>query len=98
MDGGSKSVAGILFVKKILPFLAPHEEGMERRFSLRRLIEPAVSITKKTKLHNLFKMLKRLKQHMAIVVDEHGDMIGLVTFEDLLEELFGEIYDERDIK
>lgn len=42
-------------------------------------------------------MFKKNKQHMATVVDEHGDLVGVITVEDLLEELFGEISDERDI-
>ena len=52
--------------------------------------------SKKKSVNETITSFRRERQHMAVVVDEHGTMRGVVTFEDLLEELVGEIYDERD--
>jgi len=91
-------VQGILYSKKLLPYLESDKNNSLIDFNLNNIIVPAVSVTKKTKVYSVLKMLKKIKQHLCIVVDEYGDMAGLVTMEDLLEEIFGEIKDERDIE
>lgn len=97
LDEYSNYVIGVLYSKKLLPYLEKYNKGELLDFDLNSLIVPLTAVPKKIKLFNLLKILKQIKQHLCVVVDEHGDMLGLVTMEDILEELFGEIKDERDI-
>ncbi|MBQ8953650.1 MAG: HlyC/CorC family transporter [Clostridia bacterium] len=64
--------------------------------SLRELMHPPMFVTPGAKLSDLLRMLQKNKTHMAIVSDEYGGTMGLLTLEDILEELVGEIYDEHD--
>jgi len=89
---------GLLLIKDLLPFLKEAPYKIQNSFEIKRLMSSVISISRKSKLYSVFIMLKKFKQHMVVVVNEHGNMIGLVTMEDILEELFGEIYDERDLK
>jgi len=98
LEKKSNFVLGVLYSKKILPYLELYKNNNLKDFNINNIIEPTISVTKKTKIYNVLKMLKKIKQHLCIVVDEHGDMAGIVTMEDLLEEIFGEIQDERDIE
>ncbi len=65
---------------------------------LRELLMPAYFVPESVRADVLFRDMKRQKEHMAIVVDEFGGTAGLITLEDLLEEIVGNIYDETDIK
>ncbi|MBE5773943.1 MAG: HlyC/CorC family transporter [Clostridiales bacterium] len=69
-----------------------------REFSLRSLIRPAHFVPESVRTDVLFREMQTRKQHMAIVVDEYGGTSGLITLEDLLEEIVGNIYDEFDPK
>ena len=76
-----------------------HEKDFNKRepgASLRELVCEPVYIMPNTKLSALLKRLQKEKNHMAIVVDEYGGMAGIVTLEDILEELVGDIWDEHD--
>lgn len=64
--------------------------------SLRELMHPPMFVTPSAKLGDLLHMLQKNKTHMAVVSDEYGGTMGLLTLEDILEELVGEIYDEHD--
>jgi CBS domain containing-hemolysin-like protein len=84
----------ILHLRDLLPAIARDSSGSESLSSLSRepnFVPDSQSITE------TITSFRRGQQHMAVVVDEHGTMRGVVTFEDLLEELVGEIYDERDV-
>lgn len=85
---------GVLYVKDLLPFVI----GSTNRIPLLDLIRPAYVIPESKKLPELFTDLKRMRIHMAIVTDEYGGTAGLVTIEDILEEIVGEIQDEYDME
>lgn len=84
-------IKGILYVKDLLQF-ADEEEP----FEWKRLIRPAMFIPEKKRIDDLLTDFQEKRVHMAIVVDEFGGTEGLVTMEDILEQVFGEIMDEFD--
>ena len=87
-------VIGILLAKDLLThFAAPGES----EFNLRDVLRPAVFIPESKRLNMLLREFRTSRNHMAIVVDEYGGVAGLVTIEDVLEEIVGEIEDEHDI-
>lgn len=67
-----------------------------KRTDVKDMISPVLYTTGNTKISNLLRILQRQKAHMVIVVDEYGGTEGLVTLEDIVEELVGEIWDEHD--
>ncbi len=87
-------ILGVLYVKDLLPFVI----GNTNRLPLLDLIRPAYVIPESKKLPELFADLKRMRIHLAIVTDEYGGTAGLVTIEDILEEIVGEIQDEYDVE
>jgi len=86
-------VVGILLAKDLLPFF--HSD--ENSFILRELLRPAIFVPESKRLNVLLKEFRASRNHMAIVVDEYGGVAGLVTIEDVLEQIVGEISDEHDI-
>jgi magnesium and cobalt transporter len=86
-------VLGILFAKDLLRFFA--ENGQER-FRIKECLRPAVFIPESKRLNVLLKEFRVTHNHMAIVVDEYGGVSGLLTIEDVLEQIVGEIDDEHD--
>ena len=89
--GESKDdVIGILLAKDLLRYYAGHESNV------RDMLRPAVFIPESKRLNVLLKDFRRARNHMAIVVDEYGGVAGLVTIEDVLEQIVGEIEDEYD--
>ena len=84
-------VVGILYVKHLLKELA---EG--RQASLKDMMLEPVFIPKSMKLHAIMDEFRRSRTHMAVVADEYGGITGIVTMEDVLEQLVGEIWDEND--
>jgi putative hemolysin len=88
------SVVGILHVRDL--FSALRERGMHE-VKVEELVRPAHIVPETKDLAALLTEFRRANQHMAIVVDEYGEMEGIVTLEDLLEEIVGEIEDEFDL-
>ena len=93
INSETEKIEGILLAKDLLPFLSTHNLN---DFELSKLIRPAILIPESKKLNILLDELRAGRNHMAIVLDEYGDVTGLVTIEDVLEEIVGEIEDEHD--
>jgi putative hemolysin len=87
-------IVGILYAKDLLPIL---KNGAERP-PLRSLLRTPVFVPESMPIDDLLHELQRRKVHLAIVLDEYGGTAGLVTIEDLLEEIVGEIQDEYDVE
>ncbi len=85
------NVQGILFIKDLLPHF---EKGNEYKWQ--SLIRPAYFVHENKKINDLLQEFQATKNHMAIVIDEYGGTNGIVTLEDVLEEIVGEINDESD--
>ncbi len=85
-------VEGILLAKDLLGYLVT--PGVE--FDLAKLLRPAVMVPERKPLNQLMRDLRASRSHMALVVDEYGGISGLITLEDVLEEIVGEIDDEHD--
>jgi putative hemolysin len=88
-------VLGILYAKDLLPFL---KSDATERPSLRSLLRTPVFVPESMSIDDLLHEFQRRKVHIAIVLDEYGGTAGLVTIEDLLEEIVGEIQDEYDVE
>ena len=73
-----------------------HEAELEDNDSWKHLISPVIYVTTTSPVADLLYEMQRRKMHMSVVVDEYGGTEGLVTLEDILEELVGEIWDEHD--
>jgi putative hemolysin len=86
-------VIGILYAKDLLPFL---KSGSDPRPEIRTLLRPPVFVPESMTVDDLLHEFQRRKVHIAIILDEYGGTAGLVTIEDLLEEIVGEIQDEFD--
>lgn len=87
-------VLGILLAKDLLPLLL--DDNMER-FNIKDMIRPATCVPESKRLNVLLKEFRANRNHMAIVIDEYGGVSGLVTIEDVLEQIVGDIEDEHDI-
>jgi len=88
-------VIGILLAKDLLPMFL---EGSDKKLNIRDLMRPSVFIPESKRLNVLLKEFRASRNHMAIVVDEYGGVAGLVTIEDVLEQIVGEIADEHDFE
>jgi putative hemolysin len=85
---------GILMAKDLVGYASGRLEG----HTIQDLLHPPLFVPRTTKCDHLFREFQRRKTHLALVVDEYGRLAGLVTMEDLLEELFGEIADEKETR
>ncbi len=86
-------IKGILYVKDLLPHL-----GEGDGFSWQQLLRPAYFVPEYKKINDLLEDFQKRKIHIAVVVDEYGGTLGIVSLEDILEEIVGEIADESDIE
>ena len=92
IDDDIDHVVGILNVKDLLK----HQATSDAAVDVRKIMRKPYFVPENKKLDSLLKQFKKRKQHLAIVVDEHGGVSGLITLEDALEEIVGEIVDETD--
>jgi CBS domain containing-hemolysin-like protein len=85
------NVKGILYAKDVLPYMNNPE-----MFKWQTLLRPPYFVPETKKINDLLKEFQVKKNHMAVVIDEYGGTSGIVTLEDILEEIVGEITDESD--
>src|SRR5437879_1057177 len=93
-EGSADNISGNLYVKDVFRRIARGDRQLE----LRQFLRPAVFVPETKKVDALLREMQRDKVHIAIVVDEYGGTAGLVTIEDLVEEIVGEIRDEYDVE
>ena len=92
---GPDDVLGLLLAKDLLPLLLLDHE---LPFDLKAVLRPATFVPESKRLNVLLREFRSTHSHMAIVVDEYGGVAGLVTIEDVLEQIVGEIEDEHDVE
>lgn len=88
-------IKGFLYIKDMLPYLLP---GNNEKFNWKHHIRGAYFVPESKKINDLLEEFRRKKMHLAVVVDEYGGTDGIVTLEDILEEILGEIADESDVE
>jgi len=90
-DGAPDNVKGILYVKDLLPYIEEMDD-----FQWQKLIRDAYFVPENKKIDDLLNEFQEMKIHLAVIIDEYGGMVGIVTLEDILEEIVGDIADESD--
>jgi putative hemolysin len=92
-QGVLDNVVGILHGKDLMPYL-----HYPKTFRMSQLLRKPVFIPDTARLNNAIRLLQNAQTHLGIVVDEHGGVEGIVTIEDLIEQIVGEIQDEHDVE
>jgi putative hemolysin len=90
-DNSVDNIVGVVYVKDVLRLLEKRQPIV-----LRKILHPVHFVPETKRVGELLKELQKRRTHMALVIDEHGSVTGLVTLEDLIEEIVGEIQDEYD--
>lgn len=90
------AVIGILLAKDLIPIFAKHAKGVDAPFLLKDIVRKPLYISETARSDTLLRLLQKAQVHMAVVLDEFGSVSGVVTMEDLLEEIVGDIVDEHD--
>jgi magnesium and cobalt transporter len=88
-------VVGILLAKDLLPLIL---QGEQPNFNIKDLLRPATFVPESKRLNVLLREFRANHNHMAVVIDEYGGVAGLVTIEDVLEQIVGDIEDEHDVE
>ena len=91
-EGELENIVGFLHVKD-LAFVTDQQKA---NFKINELIKPPFFVYEHMKIQSVFDHMNRKKVHLALVKDENGTVVGIVTLEDIIEEIFGEIHDEHD--
>lgn len=99
-EGDLDNILGVLYARDVLSEYqavgAPRQAGGGR--TVREIMRPPLFVPETKRIDELFAELRRGQVHVALVIDEHGGFDGLVTIEDILEEIFGEVIDEHDLE
>jgi len=88
-------VIGILLAKDLLPLIL---QGEQPNFNIKDMLRPATFVPESKRLNVLLREFRANHNHMAVVIDEYGGVAGLVTIEDVLEQIVGDIEDEHDVE
>jgi magnesium and cobalt transporter len=98
MDEDREKIVGILLAKDLLRLAAQDPRGEEGAdFDIKEFMRPTVFVPESKRLNVLLREFRRSRVHMAIVADEYGGIAGLVTIEDVIEQIVGDIDDEHDV-
>ncbi len=97
VDGDKDDVVGMLLAKDLLR-AASASSAARARFDMREYLRPVVFVPEAKRLNVLLKEFRGNRNHLAIVVDEYGGVAGLITIEDVIEQIIGEIDDEFDVE
>jgi magnesium and cobalt transporter len=98
MDEDREKIVGVLLAKDLLRLAAVQPAGGEGlQFDIKEFMRPAVFVPESKRLNVLLREFRRSRVHMAIVADEYGGIAGLVTIEDVIEQIVGDIDDEHDV-
>ncbi len=91
-------IVGVLHIKDIMKFLLKHKNNETKNieFDIRKILRKPNFVPTSKKTHDLFNEMKAQKTHLSIIIDEYGGTLGIVTMEDLIEEVMGNIFDEYD--
>ena len=89
-------VLGVLLARDVIPYLTDNTDLLSKEFDVRRIMRQAYFIPGTKPIDDLLNEFRRRKLHMAVILDEHGGVDGVVTMEDLIEEIVGDIFDEGD--
>jgi magnesium and cobalt transporter len=95
MDEDREKIVGILLAKDLLRLAAKHEDAAD--FDIKEFMRPTVFVPESKRLNVLLREFRRSRVHMAVVADEYGGIAGLVTIEDVIEQIVGDIDDEHDV-
>jgi magnesium and cobalt transporter len=94
MDEDREKIVGILLAKDLLRLAVANEDT---QFDIKEFMRPTVFVPESKRLNVLLREFRRSRVHMAIVADEYGGVAGLVTIEDVIEQIVGDIDDEHDV-
>ncbi|NND65811.1 MAG: CBS domain-containing protein [Gammaproteobacteria bacterium] len=102
LNDDREEVIGILLAKDLLKFFAEQgnngQAALGARFTMSDTLRPAVFVPESKRLNVLLREFRASRNHMAIVVDEYGGVAGLITIEDVIEHIVGDIDDEHDVE
>lgn len=90
-------IQGVIMSRDLLPYVHNLKNLPEREFSLKRIMREPYFVPGTKQISDLLNEFKRRKLHIAVVLDEHGGVDGVVTLEDVIEEIVGDIFDESDV-
>ena len=93
-SGDHDHVVGVVYAKEILSQLV---ESRSDRIRWQTLVHDAIVVPESVALESLLRTFRQMRRHMALIVDEYGDFQGIVTLEDVIEEVVGDIFDESDL-
>ncbi len=96
-SGSPENIIGIVHIKELLVKLTENPPSILENTPLREFASPPVFVPASEPIDDLFRQFQKGRIHMALVLNDAGSLVGLLTFEDLLEELVGEISDESDV-
>jgi CBS domain containing-hemolysin-like protein len=93
-EGDLDHICGVVTMKEVIPLLADDPDSVGRRLSELGVIRPAIGVPENQRIGELFNQMRRSRTHMAIVIDEFGGTAGIITSEELAEEVVGRLTDE----